>query len=139
MACAVPIFSRFIRVEITFSLGVFRPRGELLRIKRIISESTGKSTILDVQYKSGFSCISASSMIRRASSAMSPPILIHSAQSLASCPFSRRLSAVTIPPCALFIKRATPPTFSSIRSYMGPHRSGVRIPRSEPITSGWVA
>ena len=80
--------------------------------------------------------------MRIASFAKSSPIRMHSSQVLASfcpwpsVPYSNRVSAVTIPPWAPFINKATPPMVDSIFWYKGPIMSGLKIPRLFPKTSG---
>ena len=100
------------------SFGARRLPGNAFSSARISGESTGNETVLAAQKSLGEACSGASLTMRSASSASRSA----DAQTFLPGPrifaaLGRRLSAVTMPPCALFMKMPVPPPFSrQIRS-----------------------
>ena len=137
--CALPMFSRLNCVVAFVAPFVPKPSGDDAITARNCGESIGNEIVRASHSNCGDFCSGDFITMRSASSASWFPMRTHSAQSRASLPSGNRLSAVTMPPCALFMKIPTPPPFSSNRSYNGPTRSGLQIPCDEPITSGCTA
>ena len=113
---AVPSETKAIRVDTVPEASAGYPSGEERMIASRSGDPTGNFTCRDAMRTLGSACTGASCTMRSDSSASRRPMRRHSSQVRASPPPLRRLSAVTMPPWAEFMKIPMPPPASAIRS-----------------------